>query len=126
MIIYAAYQIQLENTGVRTVLVRQGFSFLALLLPVLWLAYRRMWWEVSVYIAFYLVLAVWEPANAISWFLFLASCLFIGIEGNSLYESSLQRRGYRLENVIIARDLIEAESRFFGLQAQKAVTGNSE
>lgn len=105
MRVYAIYQI--DNDPARMMLTRSGFCWLALLVPVLWLPYRRMWMEMGLYIAISLIFLLWMGTMGV--FLQLAFHLFLGFESGTFYEESLSRRGYRLENIVLARGRLEAE-----------------
>ena len=116
MRVYAAYHI--DDDPARMMLARGGFSWLALLVPVLWLAYRRMWLETCIYVAASLVILLWT--GVLSGFLLLALHLFLGFEANTLYEESLSRRGYRLGNIVLARNRLEAERLVFDGRGQSS------
>ena len=122
MRIYAIHQYRKPGVSARDethlVLTRQGFALWAALLPPLWLVWRRLWWEASAVLAFYLALLTWQPAVGLAVPLLLASSLLVGFEGGTLHEFALWRRGWRLQSVIIARNALEAEIRFWRLQAQ--------
>lgn len=110
MRVYVAYQI--NDNPMRVTLARNGFSWLALLVPALWLVYRRMWTETCVYITLSLIFLLWMGVTGMV--LQFALHLFLGFDADSLYEESLSRRGYRLENIVLARDRLEAERNVFG------------
>lgn len=110
MRVYAAYQ--MDDDPARVTLARSGFSWLALLVPLLWLFYLRMWLEAGVYIAISLVFLLWM--GPIGMVLQLALHVFLGFEANTFYEESLSRRGYRLEDIVLAQDRLEAERIVFG------------
>ena len=114
MRVYAAYQI--NDDPMRVTLARSGFSWLALLVPVLWLIYRRMWTETCIYIALSLIFLLWMGIMGVV--LQLALHLVLGFDAGFLYEESLLRRGYRLENIVLARDRLEAERVVFGNRGQ--------
>lgn len=116
MRVYAAYHIDEDPS--RMMLARGGFSWLALLVPVLWLAYRRMWLETCIYVALSLIILLWT--GVLSGFLLLALHLFLGFEANALYEESLSRRGYHLGNIVLARNRLEAERLVFDGRGQSS------
>ena len=109
MRVYAAYQI--NDDPMRVTLARGGFSWLALLVPVPWLIYRRMWTEMCIYIVLSLIFLLWMGTTGMV--LQFALHLFLGFDAGSLYEESLLRRGYRLGNIVLARDRLEAERNIF-------------
>ena len=113
--IHAVYQppsASVADADAPLVLIRQGFRITAALFPPLWLAWRRMWWTAAAAVAFYLALGFAPLSPSGMGVMAVASALFFGLEGNSLYESSLQRRGWRLGAVIVAASALEAETLF--------------
>ncbi|MCY4038373.1 MAG: DUF2628 domain-containing protein [Hyphomicrobiales bacterium] len=105
MRVYAAYQI--DDNPARVTIAQSGFAWLAMLVPLLWLFYRRMWLEAGVYIALSLIFLLWMGFMGVC--LQLALHVFLGFEANTFYEESLSRRGYRLEDIVLAHDRLEAE-----------------
>ena len=75
-----------------------------------------MWLETCVYIAISLIFLLWM--GPIGMVLQLALHLFLGFEINTFYEESLSRRGYRLENIVLAHDRLEAERIVFDGQGR--------
>lgn len=99
----------------RTAFVREGFSWLALLLPFLWLIWHRMWLVLVMWIAVS-VLTQWgaslvgDPAPLIAG---LAVSLLMGFEANGLRRWTLSRRGFRFAGVVAGANRDECERRFF-------------
>lgn len=100
----------------QTVVLRDGFSFLAYLLPPVWFLLHRLWFE-ALFVALLLGLAglVAEtgylgPAGP---FPGIALCLFCGLESGNLRLRHLERKGFRLAAALEARNLAEAEEIFF-------------
>jgi hypothetical protein len=96
--------------------IRDGFYFWAFLLGPLWMLWHRLWLVLVIYIA---------STAAIQWGLFALGvpaaakfavgfliALLIGCEAGSLRRWSLRRRWTQV-GVVAARDLEEAERRFF-------------
>jgi hypothetical protein len=97
--------------------VREGFRWLALLFPFLWLLFNRTWLP----LLGYLVLAGGVPA-----LLMLAGAsesavlpyalglnVLVGLEADTLKRWSLERKGWRMIGVASGRDRVEAERAFF-------------
>ena len=97
------------------VFVKEGFSWPALLIPELWLIFRRMWLVLVLYVAVALLLvelaARLGDALPIS-VVILARFLF-ALEANGLRRWTLERNGYALLAVVEGRGRDEAERRFF-------------
>lgn len=126
MNIYTVHHRQ-EATGSLTgladdaVLVKQGFSWPAFLVPLFWLVWKRMWIVLALYLAVemglaavtYTELASQGAVAAAS----LAVNLILGFQGNDLYRWTLERRRYREQAVVAGRDLAAAEHRYFSVAA---------
>jgi len=91
------------RSGPRTVLVRDGFSFAAQALPVLWFAGRGCIALAALHLAAIALLWAALPAGAFG-FAFLGLQLFIGFEARNLQSWWLGLRGYRVEAVLVARN----------------------
>jgi hypothetical protein len=112
----------LTGLGDDAVLVKDGFSWPAFLVPLLWLIYKRMW----IVLAFYL--AATAGLTALAQFALapesavfagnLAINLILGLEGNDLYRWTLSRRRYRERAVVVGRNLVTAEQRYFQAVAE--------
>ena len=99
----------------RAVLVRDGFHFLAFLLPAVWLLFHRLWLEAVLAIAAAMLLgslaalAGFGPASS---FLSLLVSLYVGLEGAALKVAALRRRGWREWGVVEAENARDAEIRY--------------
>jgi len=100
-----------------TEFVREGFSWIAFVVPVLWLLYFRLW----LVLLGFLVLAVALTAGlaalgAETWVRFavqIALALMVGAEAHNLRRWTLARHGYEFVGVVLGRDQMEAETRYF-------------
>jgi hypothetical protein len=106
-----------------TLVLPDGFSWLALLFPWIWLIWHRLW--IAGVIAFVLQMAsgmminidgLW-PAGTLLGF---ATSLFVALEGRNHYANALVRRGWKLEGVISAVDRQTAEDIYFSDLPQPA------
>jgi hypothetical protein len=99
------------------VFLREGFSWWALLFPLLWLAFKGMW--IVLVIAFAAQFLIWAIAEALGFgeamrlIFSLTINLILGFQGNELLRWTYERRGFREVGLIEAPDLEEAEYRFF-------------
>ncbi|WP_309084226.1 DUF2628 domain-containing protein [Chelativorans sp.] len=97
------------------VMVRDGFSLPALVMPLLWFLWHRMWLEA---LAFVLVGAVLGGLGALPSFSVVAPLLslflyiLVGLEAQTLRVASLRRRGWNVWGVIEAANRDEAELRY--------------
>jgi hypothetical protein len=95
------------RTGTAPVLVREGFSWGALLFGPVWLALHRVW------IAAVLVLVATVPilllaGDGMATALLAALILLLGFYGQDLRRWSLDHRGYLLAQVVTGRSELEA------------------
>lgn len=107
----------LAESADQLVFVKEGFSWPALFVPMLWLIYQRMWIELMLLVLL-LVLVGWifgtGDSNAM-----LLRIVNIGIvvmfafEANDLLGAALERRGYRYAGVALGPDRQSAELSFF-------------
>ncbi|WP_083239264.1 DUF2628 domain-containing protein [Methyloceanibacter superfactus] len=101
----------------RVAFVKDGFSWLALIVPALWLLYHRMWIEFIVFMAIIFGLewafgAGRQGPEIVGW-LSLAVTVLFAFEANDLRGAMLERRGYRFAGVATGRSRQEAERSFF-------------
>ncbi len=108
----------------RAVLVRDGFAFLAFLVPPLWLLWHRLWIEAAfAFIASVGLTALGETAGfgftgaALS----LLVSIFVGLEGPALRVNALRRRGWREWGAVEASGMAEAEIRYLADEAPEEV-----
>ena len=102
------------------VLVREGFSWGALILGPLWLPAHRAWIAAAISLAVFVLIAVlvpW-PANTI---FNLAVALILGLTGNDLRRWTLESRGYLLLHVVAA---INSDDAFTRLLSERPELGN--
>ncbi|MGH6866261.1 MAG: DUF2628 domain-containing protein [Methyloceanibacter sp.] len=122
MTTYSVYEPSGDDTDIearaeRVAFVKEGFSWPAFFVPALLLIYHRMWIELAVFVAIFMVLP-WafgldgQTERLFGWISFALIILF-AFEANDLRGAALQRRGYRLAGVATGRDRHEAEHAFF-------------
>ncbi|WP_342640613.1 DUF2628 domain-containing protein [Rhodoligotrophos ferricapiens] len=97
--------------------VKEGFSWPAFFLPLVWLIYKRMW----IVLAFFILVSVCIgllpkvlPVTPLAQAILGAGInLVMGFQGNDLLRWSLARRGRREIAVVMGDGLAGAEHRFF-------------
>ncbi len=104
----------LKDSG-KVTFIRDGFSWAALLIPVLWLLWNRMWLVFLGYLAIALALetgAYFVPGLAPG---IVATCfgILFAFEANELRRWSLERKGWRFAGVVAGSNRDECETRFF-------------
>lgn len=100
---------------IRLAFVKEGFCWPALFIPILWLIFRRMWIVLALYVAAIVGIEVLgaKTVPAIAGALFFLLWLWFAIEANGLRRWSYLVHGWRLIDVIEARNYREAEIRYF-------------
>ena len=96
--------------------IKDGFSWPALFVPILWILWHRLWLTLVWYIVFVLVVA-WTGRligeSAAVWVALLGGVL-LALEANNIRRLSLEGRGWGEIGSSFGRDMEEAEARFFG------------
>ncbi len=89
------------------VLVREGFSWGALLFGPIWLALHRAWIAAAISLAATVLIVTLAPAP-LAGVLGLALAVLLGLLGHDLVCWSLEQRGYLLVHVLAARGAEDA------------------
>jgi uncharacterized protein DUF2628 len=95
------------RAGTSPVMVREGFSWGALLFGPLWFAVHRAWIAAVLSLAAF-VLVVLLTQGGVMAALLLGLAVLIGLSGHDIVRWSLDNRGYLLAQVVLARDELEA------------------
>jgi hypothetical protein len=101
-----------------SVFVGDGWSWGALLVPPIWLIWRRMWlvflgW-LAVALAFGLAETVLNAGTAVTGWGEALFALWFALEANALRRWTLARKGWRFAGIATGSGRIDAEHRFFG------------
>ncbi len=99
------------------VFVKDGFSWLAMLVPALWFLVKGLWLELILFLSA-AALLTWgiEAAGAaapLSGMLLLIAQIVIGFEAGAIHGAALERRGWSMVGTVTGRDQDQAERRFF-------------
>ena len=112
----------------RFAFVKDGFSWPALFVPLIWLLWHRLWLTLVGYVIFVLVVA-WTGRlindDMASLVAILGSILF-ALEANNIRRLSLEGSGRRELGVAAGRNLEEAELRFFDRWSGQAPSVRTE
>jgi hypothetical protein len=96
--------------------VRDGFHFWAFLLTPLWMLRHRLWLVLIGYLVLVGAVVVglrWVGMPDASFWILLMLSLLVGLEAGSLRRWTLRRRKWIDHGVVAAKNLEEAERRFF-------------
>lgn len=105
-----------DQTGSATQFVRDRFSVLAIIAPVIWLAWHRLWVEAfaalaaAICIAALGSLAGFENSAPL---LSVVVSIFVATEGPQLRIAALERRGFRQMTTVEADNAADAELIYF-------------
>ncbi len=104
-----------QNRADEAVLVRDGFSWLAFLVPPLWLLWHRLWAEGIIAI---LLMGAFSGLGEMAGMgiagslLGLLVSIYVGLEGQAMRVAALRRRGYRQWGVVEGGNADEAYMRY--------------
>jgi len=104
------------DTPERYEFVKDGFSWPALLVPILWILWHRLWLTLVYYIVFVLVVA-WTGrlfGDGAATALGAIGLVMFALEANNIRRLSFESRGWREMGSSFGRNLEEAEARFYG------------
>jgi len=99
----------------RFVFVKDGFSWPALFVPVLWMLWHRLWLALVYYVVFVLCLA-WTGRLAgdnVAILLAILFTLLFAAEANDIRRLALEGRNWDEVGSSFGKNLSEAEARFF-------------
>ena len=101
----------------KAVLVKDGFSWPALFFSWLFLAFHRMWIVLILYSALMVIAAVTcallKAPPQITILVLVGISVLLALEASGLRGWSLSRRGYEMQGMITAANLIQAEAKLF-------------
>lgn len=104
-----------QEASMRAVLVRDGFSVIAFLVPLVWLAWHRLWIEAVLLFAASVAGMAAGQALDHAWLggvLSFVLSVYVGLEGAALRIGALRRRGWREWGAVEAGNAAEAEIRY--------------
>ncbi|MFY9589662.1 DUF2628 domain-containing protein [Rickettsia endosymbiont of Halotydeus destructor] len=110
MNIYAIY-INPEQKSNNFAIVREGFSWSALIFNIFWAFYHKMWLIVAFVIIVNIIMATINLQGLV-FISKLTIMLIFGFFASEMREYDLRRKNYRLRDVVFARSEIEAELKF--------------
>jgi hypothetical protein len=106
-------------------LLPETFAWSAFVFGGLWLLVKRLWLATLVYLLLWGALLYagnrFGLTNGAMLIAHWTIALFLGLEGHNLLARKLARQGWRLADVVEARDLPEAERRYF----ERALAGEA-
>ena len=95
--------------------VKDGFSWPALFVPILWILWHRLWLTLVWYVVFVLVVA-WAGRlvnDDVAFVVAVLGSVLFALEANNIRRLSLESRGWNEIGSSFGQNLDEAEARFF-------------
>jgi hypothetical protein len=109
--------------------VKEGFSWPAFLFTGFWLLWKRLWVEFAIFLAVVAALELALHAMGIGQAMAGLGSLIIGLalgfEGNDLVRAKLARTGYVEVDEVAARDLENAELKYFSAHQPPSAPGHA-
>ncbi|WP_419907103.1 DUF2628 domain-containing protein [Hoeflea sp.] len=107
----------------RAVIIRDGFSLPALIIPVFWLLWNRLWFAAVLLLLLSVAIAIaisqlpaWSTVLTLSSVLI---SLFVALEGNNWRVADKERQGWEMRDVIEAPDRATAEDIYFSQEMRE-------
>jgi Protein of unknown function (DUF2628) len=118
MNIYAIYT-DPEREDTNFIPMRKGFSFIAAILNFFWALYHKMWSVVFILLMINMLVFVLQINNTATGaipVIHFATMAIFGFFTTELREYYLQKKGYHLEDIVLAPSELEAEVKFITRQ----------
>lgn len=113
------YSVHQRSAGLDLDLVRDGWSWAALLFGPMWLVRHRMWWELAGFVAIiaavslgFTLLGTNEAVQSLAMML---PSIGLAVGGNDLRRAALRRKGYEECGLVSGDSLDDCEDRYLGL-----------
>ncbi|TXR50226.1 DUF2628 domain-containing protein [Phyllobacterium endophyticum] len=100
----------------RTVFIRDGFAFLALVFTIPWLLVHRLWFEAAAVFGLMIALSTvgsYTGREDMAAVITALLSLLVAFEGNNWRVAALERRGFDALGVVDARNTDDAETAWF-------------
>lgn len=126
--IFEKPDLSVEDSIESAVLVKNKFSYLAFLLPIVWMLVKRLWWVLLGYGLLMVALSALDSMIPL-WASILVSGLvafLVAIEAPSLQAWSLQRKGYREIMTLYAEDRDHCEARYITARLEGVYEGQAQ
>lgn len=103
------------------VLIREGFSWGAFILGIIWTLWHRLWIESAALLALFLAMDIIVDfislSEQVETIVMVGIAVLIGCNGNDWRRASLRQRGYHEAGVVVGPGAEEALQRFLDLRA---------
>jgi hypothetical protein len=113
---YVAMEPAGDRTGAQTVFIRDAFAPFAIVLPVVWLLWHKLWIEAGAALIVMLAATAaleWLGLVQLAGFAAFLIGLYVALEGSALKIFAARRRGFAEKAVIDAASMADAEEHYF-------------
>jgi Protein of unknown function (DUF2628) len=105
-----------DRRGGAALFIKDAFAPLAVIVPVFWLLWHRLWFEAALTLCASLVLtgaAAWAGAPELAGIGSILIGIYVALEGGALKAAAARRRAFADSAIIEAGSLAEAEERYY-------------
>jgi Protein of unknown function (DUF2628) len=116
MATYIVMEPALDRRGEAALFIRDAFAPLAVIAPVLWLLWHRLWFEAAMLFFVSVMLigtAAWIGLPQLAGIVSILSGLYVALEGGALKIAAARRRGFEHAAIVEAGSAAEAEERYY-------------
>jgi hypothetical protein len=113
---YVAMEPADDRTGEQTIFIKDAFAPFAIVLPVVWLLWHRLWVEAGAALIVMLAATAALESLGLAELAGLAAFLtglYVALEGSALRIFAARRRGFAEKAVIDAASVADAEEHYF-------------
>ena len=105
-----------DRHGDAALFIRDAFAPLAVIAPIIWLLWNRLWFESAMTLFATLILtgsATWIGAPQLIGIGSILLGIYVALEGGALKTAAAHRKGYEDSAIIEAGSIAEAEERYY-------------
>ena len=105
-----------DRRGGAALFIKDAFAPLAVVVPVVWLLWNRLWYEAALALCATLILtgaAAWAGAPQVAGIGSILIGLYVALEGGALKIAAALRVGFDEAAFVDARSVTEAEERYY-------------
>jgi hypothetical protein len=113
---YLVMEPAFDRRGDGAVFIRDAFAPLAIIIPVVWLLWHRLWFEAAMAFCASVILvgaSAWLEAPKIAGIGSVLIGIYVALEGSALKIAAARRNGYADERVVDAGSVTGAEERYY-------------
>ena len=105
-----------NKRGEAALFIKDAFAPLAVVVPVVWLLWNRLWYEAALALCATLILtgaAAWAGTPKLAGIGSILIGFYVALEGSALKIAAARRVGFEDTAVVDARSVTEAEERYY-------------